>query len=101
MVITLKEAEKIDGRTLAQAIVEQHLESNLARIKENDTMFDRNWRPPEWKELKKIILKETPIVFSPAHGLEGNQKDELMEKAASAVLGALAESIVLGPPTNQ
>lgn len=58
--------------------------------------FDKNWRPENWDQLKQNIITETPITFSPSAGYSRDQKDLLMEKAASAVLGALAEVIVSG-----
>lgn len=58
--------------------------------------FDKNWRPEDWDQLKQNIITETPITFSPSAGYSRDQKDQLMEKAASAVLGALAEVIVAG-----
>ena len=56
--------------------------------------FDRNWRPPEWDRIKENIMAETPIVFSPSSGYTKDQKDQIMERSASAILGALAEVIV-------
>jgi len=57
--------------------------------------FDKNWRPENWAKIKENIVTETPIVFSPSAGYSKDQKELLMEKAASAVLGALAEVIVV------
>lgn len=51
-------------------------------------MIDKNWRPDNWKEIKEEIIENTPIVFSLSSGYEGNQKNDLMEKAASAILEA-------------
>lgn len=56
--------------------------------------FDKNWRPPNWDQIKQNIMNETPITFSPSTGYSKDQKDQFMEKSASAVLGALAEVIV-------
>lgn len=56
--------------------------------------FDKNWRPENWDQIKQNILNETPIDFSPSTGYSKDQKDQFMEKSASAVLGALAEVIV-------
>lgn len=56
--------------------------------------FDKNWRPENWPQIKENIVNETPITFSPSAGYSKDQKDVLMEKAASAVLGALAEVVV-------
>lgn len=58
--------------------------------------FDKNWRPDNWEELKANIVKETPIIFSPSMGYSTDQKDQIMEKTASAVLAALAEVVVTG-----
>ena len=57
--------------------------------------FDKNWRPENWDKIKENIVTETPITFSPSAGYSKDQKELLMEKAASAVLGALAEVIVV------
>lgn len=57
-------------------------------------MVDKDWRPENWKELKQNIVMETPIIFSPSQGYSTDQKDQIMEKTASAVLGALAEVLV-------
>ena len=59
-------------------------------------VFDKNWRPENWDQIKQNILNETPITFSPSTGYSKDQKDQFMEKSASAVLGALAEVIVAG-----
>ena len=56
--------------------------------------FDKNWRPENWEQIKQNILTGTPITFSPSTGYSKDQKDQYMEKAASAVLGALAEVLV-------
>lgn len=56
--------------------------------------FDKNWRPENWDRIKENIVNETPITFSPSTGYSKDQKDQLMERAASAVLMALAEVIV-------
>lgn len=56
--------------------------------------FDKNWRPDNWAQLKKEIIEGTPITFSPSVGYSKDQKDTIVEKAASAVLRALAEVIV-------
>lgn len=56
--------------------------------------FDKNWRPDNWDQIKQNIINETPIAFSPSSGYSKDQKDLLMEKAASAVLGELAGVIV-------
>ena len=58
--------------------------------------FDKNWRPENWLQIKENIVNETPITFSPSAGYSKDQKDVLMEKAASAVLGALAGVVVTG-----
>lgn len=57
-------------------------------------VFDRNWRPPDWGRITQNIVTETPIVFSPSSGYPKDQMYVFMEKAASAILGALAEVIV-------
>lgn len=57
-------------------------------------MVEKSWRPENWDRIKENIVTETPIVFSPNAGYTNDQKDLLMEKAASAVLGALSEVIV-------
>lgn len=57
-------------------------------------MVDKNWRPENWVELKKQIVEDTPITFSPSQGYSKDQKEQIMEKTASAVLGALAEVLV-------
>lgn len=62
--------------------------------------FDKNWRPENWPQIKQNIVTETPITFSPSAGFSSDQKDVLMEKAASAVLGALAE-VVVTPITKE
>lgn len=56
----------------------------------------RDWRPDNWDRIKENIVAETPITFSPSMGYSKDQKDVLMEKAASAVLGALSEVLVTG-----
>ena len=56
--------------------------------------FDKNWRPDNWDQLKQNIVTETPITFSPSAGYSKDQKDQIMERAASAILGALAEVVV-------
>lgn len=56
--------------------------------------FDKDWRPENWDQIKENIVNETPIAFSPSTGYSKDQKDLLMEKAASAALGALAAVIV-------
>ncbi len=58
--------------------------------------FTRDWRPENWDRIKENIVSETPITFSPSAGYSKDQKELLMEKAASAILGALAEVIVAG-----
>ncbi len=56
----------------------------------------RDWRPDNWDRIKENIVAETQITFSPSMGYSKDQKDVLMEKAASAVLGALSEVLVTG-----
>jgi len=56
--------------------------------------FDKDWRPENWDKIKENVIAETPITFSPSMGYSRDHKDLLMEKAASAILGALAEVIV-------
>lgn len=56
--------------------------------------FDKDWRPENWDQIKQNIVTGTPIIFSPSAGYSANQKDLLMEKAASSVLAALAEVLV-------
>lgn len=58
--------------------------------------FDKDWRPENWDRIKENIVTETPITFSPSAGYSKDQKDQLMEKSASAVLGALKAVIVSG-----
>lgn len=57
-------------------------------------MVDKDWRPENWGELKRQIVLDTPIIFSPSQGYSKDQKDQIMEKTASAILGALAEVLV-------
>ena len=54
----------------------------------------RDWRPENWDRIKEIIVSETPVVFSPSAGYTKDQKEQLIEKTASMVLGALAEVLV-------
>lgn len=56
--------------------------------------FDKDWRPENWLQIKSNIVSQTPVTFSPSTGYSSDQKDVLMEKAAGAVLAALAEVIV-------
>lgn len=56
--------------------------------------FTKDWRPENWPEIKAGIKVDSPVTFSPSVGYSTDQKDQLMEKAASAVLAALAEVIV-------
>ena len=56
--------------------------------------FDKNWRPDNWEQLKRGIVNETPIIFSPSEGYSQDQKDQIMEKTADTILAALAEVIV-------
>jgi len=59
----------------------------------------KDWRPDDWDQIKQNIMTETPIVFSPSAGYSKDQKDQLMEKAASAVLGAYLSVRVEEIPT--
>lgn len=61
--------------------------------------FTKDWRPEDWEQIKKNIVTETPIVFSPSTGYDKGHQDILIEKMISAVLGALAAVIV--PPTGE
>ena len=56
--------------------------------------FDKNWRPENWNLIKQNIMNETPVTFSPSAGYSKEDKNQIIENAASAVLGALAEVIV-------
>ena len=56
--------------------------------------FDKNWRPENWNEIKANIVKEVPINFSPSSGYSKEDKEQFIERSASAVLAALAEVIV-------
>ncbi len=58
--------------------------------------FDKDWRPENWDEIKESIKADTPITFSPSKGYTTDQKDQLIEKSARAVLSALAAVIVAG-----
>lgn len=56
--------------------------------------FDGSWRPPNWNQIKQNVINESPAVFSPSMGYTKEQKDTIIEKTATAVLSALAETIV-------
>lgn len=57
-------------------------------------MVNKTWRPENWAEIKQNIVTGTPLIFSPSEGYSADQKDQLMEKAATAVLAALSEVVV-------
>lgn len=61
--------------------------------------MDKNWRPEGWDQIKQNILAETPIIFSPSQGTKDN-KDQIMEKAASAILEAYLSERVGEIPTG-
>lgn len=50
--------------------------------------MDKDWRPNNWAQIKGQIVKETPITFSPSRGYSTDQKSDIMEKTASAILEA-------------
>jgi len=54
--------------------------------------MDMNWRPEGWDRIKSSILMETPVVFSPSTGYSKDQKDQLIEKTASAMIKELADA---------
>ncbi len=60
--------------------------TEMERMADGDKVQEKSWRPEDWDTIKKNIVTETPIVFSPSSGYSGNQKDDLMEKAADAVI---------------
>ena len=60
----------------------------------------KDWRPEDWTLIKENIIKETPVVFSPATGYQKDALDIYMEKAVSAAMGALAAVIVTGISDN-
>lgn len=50
--------------------------------------IDKDWRPANWAQIKSQIVRETPITFSPSTGYSKDQKEQVMEKTASAILEA-------------
>ncbi len=68
----------------------------VVRWKELLMAFNKDWRPENWAQMKENIINEIPIAFSPSTGYSKDHKDQFIEKAASAVLAALAEVIVAG-----
>ena len=57
---------------------------------------DKDWRPKDWDQIKRQIVEETPVLFSPSVGYTGNQKDVVMEKTASAILKEFIDAEVQG-----
>jgi len=55
---------------------------------------NKDWRPPNWDQIKLNIVNEAQVPFSPSTGYSKDQKDIIIEKTASVVLGALAEVLV-------
>ena len=51
--------------------------------------MDKNWRPVDWNAIKKNIVEQTPIIFSPGTGYAKGRIDKVMEKTASAIINAI------------
>jgi len=51
--------------------------------------LDKDWRPQNWAQIKCQIVADSPVTFSPSEGYSKDQKDTIMEKAASAILEEL------------
>ena len=69
-------------------------------------MMDDKWRPTGWDRIKNNILVETPVVFSPSTGYSKDQKEQLIEKTASAIIKELTDAGLIhsqeqGSPENQ
>jgi len=60
--------------------------------------MDKDWRPANWQLIKHNIINETPVVFSPSAGYSKDQKDQIMEKAAEAVLKELLDAGLICSP---
>jgi len=48
--------------------------------------MDKNWRPANWNAIKRNIVEQTPVIFSPATGYAKGQTEQIMEKVASSIL---------------
>ena len=53
--------------------------------------MDKDWRPANWLEIKRDILRITPIVFSPSKGTI-DPTDERIEKVASTIIKELLDA---------
>ena len=51
--------------------------------------MDNKWRPENWASIKRNILMETTVTWSPSTGYNKGQSDQIVEKTAAAILDAL------------
>ena len=51
--------------------------------------MDKGWRPTDWNAIKRNIVEQTPIIFSPGTGYAKGQTEEIMEKVASSIIEAI------------
>ena len=54
--------------------------------------MDNDWRPKDWASIKRNIVAEAVVTWSPSKGYSPDQKERLIELTASIIIKELVDA---------